>query len=211
MFYSKIKKTAKARMNLQKNKLHQELFMRFCETLESQIFIHHPRFDLPIFVATDASKVGIGGILYQTEGIQTYYIRVTSRALSSSEMGYSAVKRELLAIVHRLTTFHIYLWGNLFTLLTDSRILTFKKDLSPLLLEWLEIILDYTFDIKHLAGIKNVLPDSISRLWPDDSLNALPQAFHAYIAQIDHATLLDTDIEQRPLLLQRAHLLGTLV
>jgi transposase InsO family protein len=192
-------------------KLHQESFMRLCETLEAKIFIHHPRFDLPLLVATDASKVGIGGILYQTEGLQTFYIRVTSRALSLSEMGYSAVKRELLAIVHCLTTFHIYLWGNLFTLLTDSRILTFiftQKDLSPLLLGWLEIILDYTFDIKHLAGIRNVLPDAISRLWPDDSLNILPMAFHAYIAQIDHATLLDTEIEQRPLLLQRAHLLG---
>jgi transposase InsO family protein len=193
------------------NNKHDEAFSKLCATLESLIFIHHPRLDLPLCVATDASKVGIGGILYQEEGDNTLYIRITSRALSKSEINYSAVKRELLSIVHCLTTFHIYIWGQLFTLFTDSRILTYlftQKDLSPLLLGWLEIILDYTFEIRHLPGIMNLLPDCISRLWPEISLNTLPESFCAFIAQIDVDLLSMPTEDQRIILLERAHLLG---
>jgi hypothetical protein len=83
-----------------------------------------------------------------------------------------------------------------------------QKDLSPLLLGWLEIILDYTFEIRHLAGIMNILPDCISRLWPDASLNVVPEKFAAYIAQVDIDLLTMPTEEQRPILLERAHLLG---
>ena len=31
---------------------------------------------------------------------------------------------------------------------------------------WLEIILSYTFTIDHRAGVLNMLPDALSRLYP---------------------------------------------
>ena len=33
---------------------------------------------------------------------------------------------------------------------------------------WFDTILDYNFDVIHLKGIDNVLPDHLSRLFPDE-------------------------------------------
>jgi len=190
------------------NHKHQASYDRLCDSLEAAVFIHHPDFDLPLYVATDASDVGIGGILYQIDQGNIRYIRLISRALSHSERSYSAVKKELLAIVFCLRSFHMYIWGNQFTLNTDSRILTYMfttKEISPLLSGWLETILDYNFTIEHISGIHNILPDALSRMWSENDNYAGNQS---YLALIDNSNLHMPDEEQRNIILERAHLLG---
>ncbi|KAH9263439.1 hypothetical protein BASA83_013165 [Batrachochytrium salamandrivorans] len=97
------------------------------------------------------------------------WVMFSARAINSSERNYSATKRELLAIVFALGKFHYYIWGSHFDLFTDHRALTFifsQKNLNPMIINWLEILLYYPFSIHHRPGILNILPDTLSCLFP---------------------------------------------
>ncbi|KAH9271221.1 hypothetical protein BASA83_006541 [Batrachochytrium salamandrivorans] len=128
--------------NLLKNILTQAPFLSF------------PNFRKPFIIATDASDAGIGAVLYQLKDpclpdtVQNRkWVMFSARALNSSERNYSATKRELLAIVFALGKFHYYIWGSHFDLFTDHRALTFifsQKNLNPMIINWLEILLSYS-------------------------------------------------------------------
>src|SRR5690606_28290624 len=97
-----------------------------------------PDFNIPFCVATDASNVGVGAVLYQVvEGERSpKWISFVARSLQKSERRYSATKKELLGIVFALKRFHTYLWGHKFTLYTDHRALVYlntQKTLNPMM------------------------------------------------------------------------------
>jgi hypothetical protein len=120
--------------------------------------------------------VGIGSVLYHVKDRKKRYIRFFSKSLSKHEKGYSAVCRELLAITKSQESFRYYLYGRRFNLQTDSRALTFfytQKKLNPMLMSAAEILFEFDFQVTHLPGIQNVLPDALSRMWPDHSLNTV--------------------------------------
>ena len=73
-------------------------------------------------VVVDASPVGLGAILAQKdcEG-NTSIIAVGSRSLAPVEQRYSQTEREALAITWGVLHFHLYLYGNKFTVLTDHK------------------------------------------------------------------------------------------
>ena len=74
-------------------------------------------FSLPFELHTDASGVGLGAVLYQTqEGKKKRVIAYASRTLSQSESRYPAHKLEFLALKWALTDqFYEYLYGNSLT------------------------------------------------------------------------------------------------
>jgi transposase InsO family protein len=132
--------------------------------------LSYPDFAEPFYVATDASGYGLGAVLYQTINNSTRYISFQSRCLNSAERNYSATRRELLAIVFALKKFRPWIWGRPFTLLTDHRALTYlftQSNLNPALSAQLEVLVDYDFQLFHVPGLLNVLPDHLSRIYPD--------------------------------------------
>ena len=135
----------------------------------------HPDFGLPFCVATDASAVGMGAVLYQHDP-QTdapRYISFQARSLSSSERNYSATKRELLAVVFALQRFHQFVYGRHFTLYTDHRALVHlhtQPRLNAMMQSWYDTLFNYNFSVWHRPGIQNILPDCLSRLFPPSSL-----------------------------------------
>ena len=153
----------------------QRAFQQLKDTLASSVFLSFPDFKRRFFVATDASRGGVAGVLYQLEnakGIDEVsnrrFILFAARALHKSERQYSATKLELLAIVFSLRKFHFYIYGSSFSLFTDHRALTFlfsQNTLSPMLGNWLEVLLSFSFTITHRPGISNVLPDALSRIF----------------------------------------------
>lgn len=146
----------------------QHAFTSLKKLLAEAPLLHYPDFSIPFRVATDASNYGIGACLYQVIDNEVRYIGFMARALTKSERNYSVTKRELLAIVYALKKFHTYLWGNKFYLYTDHKALIYihtQDILNPMLVNWLDVICDYNFTIYHRPGIKNILPDALSRLF----------------------------------------------
>ena len=139
-------------------------------------FLQFPDHTRPFHIATDASNTGVGGVLYQpSDGEEnitpTNMVSICSKKLTETQQRYPAYKKELLGIVYCLRKFNCYVWGrNDLVIVTDHRPLTFilsSPQLSPALQQWLDVLLDYSFIVKHRPGILHVVPDALSRMYTD--------------------------------------------
>ena len=70
---------------------HSKIIVRIRNILETELLLVAPDYTRPLFVGTDASKYGLGAILYQIdEDGKKKFIRMASRSLGSSEIHYGA-------------------------------------------------------------------------------------------------------------------------
>lgn len=151
----------------------RECFHTIKEAVAKAPFLQFPDFSRAFHIATDASNVGCGGVLYQpAEGediTPTNIVSICSRKWSKSQLNYPAFKKELYGIVYCLRQFHSYVWGRGdLVIYTDHKPLTYfleQKELSVALQQWLDVLLDYQFRIEYRPGILNVLPDALSRMF----------------------------------------------
>lgn len=158
------------------------------QVLNQAPMLEFANLDEPFRVFTDASTTGLGAILIQNINGKDHYIAMAARACSKGEANYSATQLELAAIVFALKQFSPYLLGVHFSLYTDHKALVFMnscKEKSRLIGRYNDVISLYTFDIHHLPGIANILPDALSRLYTGST---------DHIQDIDH---LDTDHESK--------------
>ena len=149
----------------------QEISFRMLkDVLSNAPILSNPCWDLPMKIATDASQLGIGAVLYQEEAEgKIRYIGFYSKALSQGQRNYSATKRELLAIMGALRHFRHYIYGGKeFEVYTDHKALTYMftaKELPYMLHSWIEELMEYKFVVIHRPGAQMVLPDALSRLY----------------------------------------------
>lgn len=200
---------------------HTDAFNALQNILTSTPILRYPNLDHPFSVATDASNVGIGAVLYQVIDGETRHISFMARSLSKSQRNYSTTKRELLAVVYALEKFHTYLWGNKFTLYTDHRALTYlhtQRVANSMMVGWLDSILSYNFEVVHLHGLDNILPDQLSRLFPtakeleggndgDIAIRAV-DANQSTSQEVDLDQMFEPPEEERKQLLIQYHLFG---
>lgn len=108
----------------------------------------------------DASPVGLGAILLQNQNGQQSIIAYASKALTDVERRYSQTEREALAIVWSCEHFHLYIYGNPFTLITDHKPLELiwnnPCSKPPARIErWGLRLQPYDFTVKYKKGSDN--------------------------------------------------------
>ena len=91
--------------------------------IASQVMAHYDPHK-PLVLAVDASRYGLGAVISHTEGVNENPIAYASRTLTPDEKNYSQIEKEALAIIFGVTKFHSYLFGRMFTLITDHKPLT---------------------------------------------------------------------------------------
>lgn len=153
------------------NESHDNSFRNIKEALLNAPVIHIPDLKYQFYVATDASAYGIGGVIYQVINDEIKYNAFAARSLSPTERRYHTNKRELLAIVFMFERYNKWLYNRHFTVCTDHQsLIHIKRQVIPnaAMLAWFETIFEFEFSIVHCPGIKNIIPDALSRLFPDD-------------------------------------------
>ena len=144
----------------------------------------------PIWLMTDASKVGIGAVLLQGEDWRTARpCGFWSRQYISAERNYPTHEQELLGVVAAMKAWRLELLGVKFKVLTDHDTLRHFKTqqtLSKRQARWMETLADYDYELAYIPGKKNAVADAMSRFsFPDDptlavcgiSTVALPRSF----------------------------------
>lgn len=119
-------------------------------------------------VHTDASSLGLGGILMQWQGDPRILKPVAyfSRQTTPEERHLHSYELETLAVVCSLKKFRPYLLGLRFTVYTDCNALRTtltKRDLIPRIARWWLLISEYDFNIEYRPGCRMSHVDALSR------------------------------------------------
>jgi hypothetical protein len=112
-------------------------------------------------VCTDACKEGLGGVLTQNG----HFIVYESRKLKENERNYATHDLELASIIHVLNMWRHYLMGKRFELRTyhsGMKYLFEQPTLNARKTRWMEFLIEYDFDIKHIKGKENKVVDALS-------------------------------------------------
>ena len=119
----------------------------------------------PVYLEVDACDYGIGAYLYQKQDGQEHPIQFISKALNSTQLKWATGEKEAYAIFYGIKKLRPLLRDIYFTLRTDHKNLTYiNESASPKVNRWKLELMEYNFDCEHVAGVKNVVADSLSRL-----------------------------------------------
>ena len=130
----------------------------------------YPDYQVPFFMHCDASNLGLGAVLYQTQNGIDRVICYGSRTLSEAEKNYHlhSGKLEFLALKWAITDrFSDYLsYAPHFVVYTDNNPLTYvltTAKLNAVGMRWVNELADYNFSIKYRPGKENIDADALSR------------------------------------------------
>lgn len=146
-----------------------ESFEGIKSALANTTLLVHPELNAPTCIKTDASDVAVGAVLQQYIQGQWLPISYFSRALKNAETRYSTFDRELLAIYLAVKHFRYFVEGRQFYILTDHKPLTYalathSDRYSPRQVRHLDLISQFTTDIRHVKGRDNAVADALSRV-----------------------------------------------
>ncbi|KAL1257977.1 hypothetical protein QQF64_011221 [Cirrhinus molitorella] len=139
-------------------------------SLLHSVVLAHPDCSLPLILSIDASLEGLSAVLSQIPAGEEKARPITfaNKSLSNSQRRYPAHKLELLALKWSVCEkFSHWLKSHTFTVWTDNiyyiqYILT-KAKLNACEQHWVSKLAAYTFDLKHIAGSKNIVAGALSR------------------------------------------------
>ena len=84
-------------------------------TAQAGRVLQYFKFSDSVYLEVDASKHGLGAVLFQDSGP----IVCASRALTPTEQNYSQIEKEMLAVVFGCIRFHQYVYERSFTVFSN--------------------------------------------------------------------------------------------
>jgi len=119
----------------------------------------------PVFLHTDASDYGVGAYLFQVIDGKEHPIQFISKAFDKVQLRWATGEKEAYAIFYAIKKLKPLIRDLKFTLRTDHKNLTYiNNHASEKVMRWKLELQQYDFDIEHIAGVKNEVADSFSRL-----------------------------------------------
>ena len=144
----------------------QVAFEQLKKLLTRTPILAYPKDGCPYILDTDASNVGLGGVLSQVQDAEERVIAYASKTLNRAQRNYCVTCRELLAIVTFVKQFHHYLYGAPFLVRTGHAALYWllrKNDPDGQMARWIEVLQNYDMTVEHRPGKKHGNADALSR------------------------------------------------
>jgi hypothetical protein len=135
----------------------------------------HPILKKTFTIHTDASDVGIEGVLSQ-DGRPIAFM---SKLFSKAQDKYHTGEKEALAVVEAVEFFKPFIHGSHFKLVTDHNNLIWifsgsaKSQRSHRIARWSLLLQEYDFEIIHKPGKSNVTADFLSRMGKNNKTNEI--------------------------------------
>jgi len=137
-------------------------FQEIKERMTEAHVMRLPGFTKVFEITCDASDVGIGGVLSQ----EKHHVAYFSEKLNDARQRYSTYDKEFYAVVQALRNWRHYLLPQEFVIYSDHEALKYlnsQKKLNSRHGRWVEFLQDYTYVLKHKAGVENRVADALSR------------------------------------------------
>ncbi len=140
----------------------ENAFQEIKKQLLSNTLLHHPRPGSKLHFHSDASDIGVGGMLSDENGRPLVYF---SAVLNSTQRRWSTIEKECYALYFGITKCRRYLSGRHFVAHTDHRNLVFiDRSQNQKVVRWRLALNEYDFQLRHVAGSENIIADTFSRL-----------------------------------------------
>ena len=137
-----------------------EKLFALTELIDRSQTLNIPNPTEPYVLTTDASDIGVSGILTQQDKL----IRLYSKKLNATEQKYTVVEKEIYAIVLALKEFRNLIHGSEIEVKTDNRNICFDSNpLSSRAQRWKTSIQEFNCQFTHTSGKTNTAPDFLSR------------------------------------------------
>lgn len=149
------------------------------EILVSAPVLANPDYSKPFIIQSDASDIGMGGVLVQGEGDDERIIAFTSAKFSAAQRNYQTTERECLAVITAIEKFRPYIEGVSFTVVTDHASLLWLKNLKDptgRLCRWSLRLQPYDIKFVHRKGSQMVVADAFSRAIETVDVHSFPTA-----------------------------------
>lgn len=118
-------------------------------------------------VYTDASIVGVGGVLKQYRSLENREVPImfVSKKFSIPASRWATIEQECFAVFFTLMKLRPLLLGRKFYVATDHRNLLYLQSSSiPKLVRWRLRLGEFDFQVLHIPGRENIIADTLSRL-----------------------------------------------
>jgi hypothetical protein len=144
--------------------------------ITAPLFLHYPVDDIPLILTTDASGIGVGGVLQQEVEGEMRNLYYHSQLMTPCERKYSTIEKEALAIYKCFARMRTFLLGRSIILRTDHCPLChiMEKTVRNARVDRItHLIQEYNIEkVVHIKGRENCLPDFLSRYStePNDEL-----------------------------------------
>ena len=151
------------------NEQHDTALKRLVDSITSDQVLCYPDFNKPFVLHTDASKIGLGAILYQKqEDKKLKAVAFASRSLDGAEKNYHSSKLEFLALKWAVAEkFKPYLYyASHIDIYTDNNPLTYvttTAKLSATGQRWVNLLAEYKMTIHYRKGSQNIDAHFLSR------------------------------------------------
>jgi transposase InsO family protein len=162
-------------------------FFALQKLVEDCPLMHFVDPDIPLYLHTDASDYGIGGYLFQIiDGVERPNAFI-SQSLHDNQLRWNTIQKEAYSIYYCCKELDYLLRDRQFVLRTDHDNLRFIHDSSNnMIIRWFMALQELDFLLEHIAGVKNIIADALSRLCAN-YMKKLPKEFSAddiYISAI---------------------------
>lgn len=148
----------------------------FKQSLQDCLSLFYPDYSLPWIMRTDASRVGVGVVLFQVfrktpdaePELQPFAI--ASHKFSPQAQNWDTHRQELYGPVFGCTKFEYYLRGKEFVLETDHANLQWMEQSKvPQVIRWRVFLQSFNFKLRHIKGKDNVFADALSRQFSEEA------------------------------------------
>ena len=148
---------------------YRQEFKDFIIGLQKACEVFFPNYELQWILRTDASEIGVGGVLLQVskdsgEKPVLQPIAFISQRFSDAARKWATIEQEAYGIYYCVKKLAYYLVGKEFIVETDHNNLRWMEaSFVPKIVRWRIYLQSFNFKIRHIPGRDNVIADWLSR------------------------------------------------
>lgn len=128
----------------------QKIIENIFETIEQKSKLKYPDFNKDFTLETDACEKAIGAVLKQGDKV----ICILSKKLNKTEMNYSIVEKEVLAVIKAFIHFKTIIFNSRVNACSDNMNVVNTSEITGRISRWKLLLEEYDYMLTHVPGEK---------------------------------------------------------